>query len=195
VSDVRIDGTVDPGWGAVADAFARNFTDHGDVGAACAVYVDGRAVVDLWGGLADRAANRPWCNDTLCLTFSTTKGVTAVVCNRLVQEGLDLPHEALDPGAEALDPFAAGTRERGCQHGRGCGRWIHGRRPFRASGALGKSLPLVREGASFSQGRLSYHHATGPTNAAAREGQRRVIGTGSFTARFRTRMARGFPSP
>ena len=108
MSDVRIDGTVDPGWGAVADAFARNFTDHGDVGAACAVYVDGRAVVDLWGGLADRAANRPWCNDTLCLTFSTTKGVTAVVCNRLVQEG------RLDPDAPVATywpEFAANGKE------------------------------------------------------------------------------------
>ena len=86
-------GHADAGWGAVADAFARNFTEHGDVGAACSVYADGRLVVDLWGGLADRDADRRWTEDTLCITFSTTKGVTAVVCNRLIEQG------RLDPDA------------------------------------------------------------------------------------------------
>jgi CubicO group peptidase (beta-lactamase class C family) len=93
VSDAVVHGDADEGWGGVVDAFARNFTDHGDVGAACAVYVDGVAVIDLWGGLADREAGRPWQDDTLCLTFSTTKGVTAIACNRLVEQGL------LDPDA------------------------------------------------------------------------------------------------
>ena len=86
-------GHADAGWGAVADAFARNFTEHGDVGAACSVYADGRTVVDLWGGVADRDAARPWTEDTLCITFSTTKGVTAVVCNRLIEQ------RRLDPDA------------------------------------------------------------------------------------------------
>ena len=35
--DALVHGGADEGWGAVADAFARNFTEHGDVGAACAV--------------------------------------------------------------------------------------------------------------------------------------------------------------
>ena len=32
-----VDGDVDDGFGRVADAFATNFTDHCDVGAACAL--------------------------------------------------------------------------------------------------------------------------------------------------------------
>ncbi|MFA5885289.1 MAG: serine hydrolase domain-containing protein [Acidimicrobiia bacterium] len=90
-------GHADAGWGAVADAFARNFTEHGDVGAACSVYADGRMVVDLWGGLADRDAAREWAEDTLCITFSTTKGITAVVCNRLIEQG------RLDPDAPVAE--------------------------------------------------------------------------------------------
>lgn len=90
---VLVQGRVDEGWGAVADAFARNFTEHGDVGAACAVYVDGAPVVDVWAGLADRDDAREWAEDTICLTYSTTKGVTAIVCNRLIEQGL------LDPDA------------------------------------------------------------------------------------------------
>ncbi|GMU78312.1 MAG: esterase, partial [Acidimicrobiia bacterium] len=108
MAGVAIHGDVEEGWGAVADAFARNFVDHGDVGAACAVYADGRAMVDVWGGLADRDAARPWARDTLGLTFSTTKGVTAVVGNRLIEQG------RLDPGARVAScwpEFAANGKD------------------------------------------------------------------------------------
>jgi CubicO group peptidase (beta-lactamase class C family) len=104
VSKAAICGLVEPGWGAVADAFARNFTDHGDVGAACCVYAGGRPVVDVWGGFADRDANRPWERDTLVVTFSTTKGVTAIVCNRLVEQGRLDPER---PVAHYWPEFAA----------------------------------------------------------------------------------------
>lgn len=108
MAGVAIHGDVEEGWGAVADAFARNFVDHGDVGAACAVYADGRAMVDVWGGFADRDAARPWARDTLGLTFSTTKGVTAVVCNHLIEQG------RLDPEARVAScwpEFAANGKD------------------------------------------------------------------------------------
>jgi hypothetical protein len=63
------------GWGKVADVFRANFEGNpGEVGAACSVYVGGRPVVNLWGGLADREANRPWRNNTIMQVASTTKG-------------------------------------------------------------------------------------------------------------------------
>ena len=72
-------GHVEEGWGKVADAFRANFEGNpGEVGAACCVYVDGRPVVDLWGGFADREANRPWDEDTIAAVASTTKGATAI---------------------------------------------------------------------------------------------------------------------
>ena len=43
------------GWPRPSPA---NFADHGEIGAATAVYVDGRKVVDLWGGVADRGHRR-----------------------------------------------------------------------------------------------------------------------------------------
>ena len=89
---MSIDGFVAPGWDRVADAFAANF-DHGDVGAACCVYVDGEPVVDLVGGIADTETERPWDAHTLALVFSTTKGATATCANLLVQRG------QLDPEA------------------------------------------------------------------------------------------------
>jgi CubicO group peptidase (beta-lactamase class C family) len=76
------------GWERVRDAFAANFLHHGDVGAACAVYRRGVPVVDLWAGLADHVAGRPWEEDTVQIVFSATKGITAACVNLLVERGL-----------------------------------------------------------------------------------------------------------
>ncbi|SIO66241.1 CubicO group peptidase, beta-lactamase class C family [Singulisphaera sp. GP187] len=89
MSDVN--GVVEDGWEQVADTFRSNFKEGKDLGAACCVYVDGRAVVDLWGGLADRERNRPWEQDTVVAVASTTKGATAMCAHLLVERGeLDL---------------------------------------------------------------------------------------------------------
>jgi hypothetical protein len=47
MSRYLVGGSVEDGWGAVADTFSANFERFEDVGAACAVYHHGRAVVDL----------------------------------------------------------------------------------------------------------------------------------------------------
>ena len=65
-----VEGHCDPGFGAVADAFKESFQINGfdaEVGATCAVMVDGEMVVDLWGGYADVATETPWQKDTLVL--------------------------------------------------------------------------------------------------------------------------------
>ena len=78
--------------GKVADVFRANFEGNpGEVGAACCVYAGGRAVIDLWGGPADREANRPWGEDSIVLVASTTKRPTAICAHLLAQRGdLDL---------------------------------------------------------------------------------------------------------
>ncbi|HET6964704.1 MAG TPA: serine hydrolase domain-containing protein [Acidimicrobiales bacterium] len=88
---MNVSGEVASGFEAVREAFESNFTQRGDVGAACAVYLDGRKVVDLWGGVADHKTGRSWEEDTLTLVYSTTKGVAAICVHHLAQEGvLDL---------------------------------------------------------------------------------------------------------
>ncbi|WP_370941910.1 serine hydrolase domain-containing protein [Amycolatopsis sp. cg5] len=96
------------GWGKVADAFRANFANPGEIGAACSVYVCGRPVVDMWGGLADRAANRPWRRDTIVQVASTTKGATAICAHLAVQRGL-LDLDA--PVARYWPEFGAGGKE------------------------------------------------------------------------------------
>ncbi|MBV8305637.1 MAG: beta-lactamase family protein [Acidimicrobiia bacterium] len=92
----------------VRQAFARNFEELGEVGAAVAVHVDGIPVVDLWAGLADAAAERPWQKDTLALVFSTTKG-WAAVCALLLWERGQLDIDA--PVADVWPEFAAAGKE------------------------------------------------------------------------------------
>ena len=77
--ETRIQGSVEAGFEAVREAFAGNFERHGDDGAACCVYVDGKKVVDVWGG-----SYKP---DTLQMVMSSTKGVVAVAAHMLAQEG------------------------------------------------------------------------------------------------------------
>lgn len=83
-----IAGDVDEGYGPVADAFRRNFAERGEIGAACAVYRDGRLVVDLWGGYRDGYRRLPWEPDTMVTVFSTTKGVASLAMAHAHSHGL-----------------------------------------------------------------------------------------------------------
>jgi CubicO group peptidase (beta-lactamase class C family) len=103
-----IDGQVAPGFEPVKAAFRANFEELGDQGAAFAACVEGRMVVDLWGGLARPADGEPWRRDTLQLIFSGTKGLTAACLMLLVDRGL-LSIEL--PVAEYWPEFAANGKE------------------------------------------------------------------------------------
>ncbi|WP_406731296.1 serine hydrolase domain-containing protein [Streptomyces sp. NBC_01794] len=99
-----IHGEVAAGFEPVRKAFAANFSQHGDIGAAVCVYQYGRPVVDLWGGIADPQTGRPWTRDTLQLVYSATKGATATAAHMLAERGaLDLDA----PVAKYWPEFAA----------------------------------------------------------------------------------------
>ena len=72
-------GFCEPGYCGVYDAFLANFKQSLEVGAAVAIYADGRPVVDLWGGLADARTGRPWIESTPVVVFSVTKGLVAML--------------------------------------------------------------------------------------------------------------------
>ncbi len=87
----EIHGACRTGFEPVREAFDRNFRDHGEIGAAFALTLDGESIVDLWAGWADRERTRPWSKDTLVNVYSTTKGMTALCAHILADGGrLDL---------------------------------------------------------------------------------------------------------
>jgi len=104
----EIHGTVEEGFGAVADAFRENFEQRGELGAGFALYVDGALKVDVWGGIADKDTGQPWTDQTLQLVFSTTKGAAAICVARLVEAGL-LDYDA--PVCTYWPEFAANGKE------------------------------------------------------------------------------------
>lgn len=77
-SDVRIEGHAGPGFEVVREAFRENFLHRRELGGACCVYRHGEKVVDLWGGVRNKATGEPWEHDTMVLVYSTTKGLAAM---------------------------------------------------------------------------------------------------------------------
>jgi CubicO group peptidase (beta-lactamase class C family) len=102
-----IDGSCAPGFDAVRGAFTENFAE-GDLGASCAVTVEGELVVDLWGGHRDLARRMPWQRDTIVNVWSTTKMVTALCVLMLHDRGV-LSVDA--PMADYWPEFAANGKE------------------------------------------------------------------------------------
>jgi hypothetical protein len=105
---VEVHGAVAAGWGEVVDAFIVGFDGFDEIGASCCIYVEGRPVVDIWAGVADRRSGQPWMADTAAVIFSATKGATAICANLLVQRGqLDLDTKVSDYWPE----FRGGGKE------------------------------------------------------------------------------------
>ncbi len=112
--EIVIDGRCDARFAAVRDAFRRNFAEHGEIGAALCVWVDGRVVADIWGGHVDAAKIRPWRSDTLVAVFSVGKPFAAIAAHRLVERGaldLDASVSRYWPGFEACGKETVTVRQ------------------------------------------------------------------------------------
>ncbi len=72
--------------------------------------LDGRPVVDLWGGLADPATGDRWSRDTVCVVFSSTKGALALIAHLMAQGGeLDLAAPVVETWPEYGTSGKSGT--------------------------------------------------------------------------------------
>jgi CubicO group peptidase (beta-lactamase class C family) len=107
-SSMKIDGTCDPRFAGVREAFAVCFAQGLEHGGGVSVVVRGRIVVDLWAGHADAARTRPWQRDTLVNVWSCTKGVVALAIAMMVERG-KLDYAA--PVARYWPEFATGGKE------------------------------------------------------------------------------------
>lgn len=88
---IKVEGTCDGRFSSVKEAFVGNFQGGFEVGASFAATIDGKYVVDIWGGYADAAQTRPWERDTIVNVFSMTKVMTALCAWILADRGqLDL---------------------------------------------------------------------------------------------------------
>ena len=81
-----IGGWCDPRFTAVRDAFAANFADRSETGAAACLALHGTVVADLWGGRNGPGPAPPWQRGTLVNVFSVGKGLIAACTARLIGE-------------------------------------------------------------------------------------------------------------
>ncbi len=109
MAENNIHGFVADPFSAVRDAFEANFSSGADVGASCCATVEGKTVVDLWGGFADQEKTRPWQKDTILTVYSTTKTMTSLTALLLADRG-ELDFDA--PVARYWPEFAANGKER-----------------------------------------------------------------------------------
>ena len=75
---LAVEGHVNPGFEAVRDVFADNFTRRGELGGACSAYLHGVKVVDLWGGIRNKQTGEPWEEPTMVIVYSASKGLAAM---------------------------------------------------------------------------------------------------------------------
>jgi CubicO group peptidase (beta-lactamase class C family) len=107
--EIEIHGFCDDRFTAVKETFLENFKTEGEVGASFAATLNGKFVVDIWGGYADKAKSRPWEKDTIVNVFSTTKVMTIICALMLVDRGqLDLDA----PVAKYWPEFAQNGKEK-----------------------------------------------------------------------------------
>ncbi len=106
---VDVHGTCDAKFEPVRDVLAGQLESGNETGASIAVDVDGRTVVDIWGGWCDPGHGRPWAEDTITNVWSTTKTVTNLAALMLADRGQLDPYS---PVAKYWPEFAENGKER-----------------------------------------------------------------------------------
>ncbi|ABS63004.1 beta-lactamase [Parvibaculum lavamentivorans DS-1] len=92
----KVEGTYDAKFKPVVDAFIENCETRGEVGANVAITLEGKTIVDIWGG-KKAPEGEAWDKDTVSIVFSCTKGATAICAHMLADKG------KLDLGAKVGD--------------------------------------------------------------------------------------------
>lgn len=94
----------------IAELFAQNFEQRGELGASISIWHEGREIVSLAQGWCDREQTQPWRHDTPVLFWSATKGLAAACVLHALAERSMSP--VLTLVAEVWPEFAQAGKER-----------------------------------------------------------------------------------
>lgn len=101
-------GDCDSAFTSVRKLLQERIASGAELGACICVNIDGKNVLDIWGGHADAARTKPWDKDTLTPVWSCSKVVTSLAALILVERGLLDPDEKV---ATYWPEFAANGKE------------------------------------------------------------------------------------
>jgi len=108
VSTVEVEGYCDEKFSQVRDVLAESLSKGEDLGASVAVFVNGEAVIDLWGGHIDEEMTKPWQKDTIINVYSTTKTMS-FLCALILADRGQLDFDA--PVADYWPEFAQNGKQ------------------------------------------------------------------------------------
>ncbi|KAK9428296.1 beta-lactamase/transpeptidase-like protein [Lipomyces doorenjongii] len=91
--DHLVHGTYEPRFSGLRDLLSKHISTGDETGASIVVNIDGKNVVDLWGGYFDETRTRKWEKDTIVDVFSTTKTITSLAALILIDRGVISPYE------------------------------------------------------------------------------------------------------
>jgi len=83
-----ISGYCDDNFTEARNIFEKSISSGFELGGSIAVEVQGKKVIDLWGGYLDHTQSKAWEENTLVNVFSTTKGIAAICLLQLIEKGL-----------------------------------------------------------------------------------------------------------
>ena len=84
---IEIRGYCEERFEPVKKVLAQNIESGSDIGASFAATIDGKFVIDIWGGYSDAAQTREWERDTIVNVFSTTKVMSVLCVLMLIDRG------------------------------------------------------------------------------------------------------------
>ena len=149
-------GHCESGFGRVAEVFAAQLESGRDIGGSVGVYLDGKPVVEIWGGSADPRSGVPWAQHTVTPIGSTEQGAR-------LDRGVDLGRSGPGRSQRTGGALLAGVRpewQGGHPRSSGALAPIRGRRPRRTDQQ--RSGRCARSGAAA-------HRATTAVVAARHE--------------------------
>jgi CubicO group peptidase (beta-lactamase class C family) len=104
--EIEVRGAYEPRFEPLVALMRKQMKRYGG-GAAAAVFIDGKPVVDIWAGPA-RKDGTPWQRDTMSICYSGTKGVAATAIHMLATDGL-IDYDA--PVADYWPEFGCNGKE------------------------------------------------------------------------------------
>ena len=96
----KVEGHADAPFEKLRGLLEQQIASGDEVGASIVVNVDGKNVVDLWGGYFDEERTQPWASDTITNVWSSTKTVASLGVLVAAERGLldlDAPVSASRP--------------------------------------------------------------------------------------------------
>ena len=105
----QVHGRCDKKFAAIREILTASLSAGDDLGASVALTIDGKSVIDIWGGWSDAAKTLPWNTDTVTNVWSTTKTMTSLCALTLIDRGQLDPYA---PVSHYWPEFAANGKEK-----------------------------------------------------------------------------------